>query len=402
MRILYVQPGHGTGGAKVSLYHLLHSTPESLISQVAISAPADREYLRMLNGHVEKVHQLWLPTWIKRPRRGFPRKILHSLSMLRRGWYLTPTLRLAKLIRRECIDLVHTNSIATPIGALAARFAKIPHIWHVRERVGSDGYFALSPGDWFSARFIDKMSHAIICNSQYTAGFFRSHGVQPEVIYNGIDLSRFMGSQGRGERLRAQLGLDIDCIVIAMVASIRSGVKEHDLFLQTAAILKEQHPECRFVVFGCSKDLDATSYTRMLRDLAAGLGLDGKMVWAGFIEDVPAIMHSFDIMIHPTSMEGSGRVVMEAMAAGKPVIGVRSGGVQELIQDGFTGYLVPPQDPVAIQTAVQILIENPALHKSIGDKAMFYARENFSLCKTQAEILKTYIKVTGKLNISFV
>ena len=396
LRVLYVQPGRGIGGAKVSLYHLLRSTSPSQTSHVALSAPVDQEYPGMLNGHVEKVHQLWLPGWIRPTNRDMKHRFLRTLSMLRRGWYLAPSLQLAKLIRQERIDLVHTNSIVTPVGAVAAYLTRRPHIWHVRESLSSQNTFPLALGDSWSARIFDTLSQAIICNSDYTARFFRSHGIEPEVIFNGIDLSHFIGSQKRGELLKAELGLAKDCPVIAIVASIRADCKEHDLFLHAVAKLKERHPECQFIIFGGSTDLNVTPYTRSLRDLASGLDLDGKLVWAGFIDDVPAIMHSFDIMIHPTSKEGSGRVVMEAMAAGKPVVGVRSGGVQELIQDDMTGYLVPPHNANALSEAANRMLNQPSLRKQMGAQAQTYAQKHFSHDRTAAAVQKLYTRVMAQ------
>ena len=82
------------------------------------------------------------------------------------------------------------------------------------------------------------------------------------------------------------------------------------------------------------------------------LGIFASVTWAGFITDVPGMMGSLDILVHPTAKEGSGRVVMEAMAAGTPVVGVRAGGVSELIEDGITGLLVEDNDEKSLGEAV--------------------------------------------------
>lgn len=396
MRVLYVQPGPGIGGAKVSLVHLLRGMPASQSSQIVLSPPAERQYLDMLDGLVEKVHEGWLPGWQKRAGASLPNRARYALSLLLRGWYLAPSIRLARLIHQEHIDLVHTNSIITPVGALAARLAGRPHIWHIREPVGSDGLYPLSPGDRLAARLLRALSREIICNSHYTAAFFIRHGIRPRVIYNGLDLAQFKGGQERGLELRMEMGVPPGAPVISMVGSIRSQVKEHTLFLQAAAKISEQYPQCRFVVFGGSADLEASAYTRALRDTAASLGLDERLVWAGFVDDVPAMMHSLDVLVHPTSQEGSGRVVMEAMAAGKPVVGVRAGGVQELIQDGATGYLVQPKDATALANSTGQLLADPILRQEMGTRAQFHAQNNYSHKKTADSIQALYTEIIQK------
>lgn len=396
MRVLYVQPGYGIGGAKISLVHLLRTLPDTQTSLIALSSPADRHYMQMLDGLVEKVHELLLPGWFKGPNQNFFQRIRHTLSLVRRGWYIAPSMQLARLIRQEHIDLVHTNSAVTPIGAIAAWLAGRPHIWHVREPVGCDGQFPLAPGDRFSSRLFNYLSREIICNSHYTAAFFIQNGIQPRVIYNGLDIKQFENGNERGRQLRCSLGLQQETIVIAMVGSLSANWKEHDVFLRVASALKDRQPGCQFVVYGGSSDLNATPYTRSLQEMASALGLADRLAWAGFVDDVPAIMHSFDIMVHPTSNEGSGRVVMEAMAAGKPVVGVRGGGVQELIQDGLTGYLVPPGNVKALSNAIDLLITAPSLRRQVGAQAQTYARKNFSNDRATTATCNLYAEVMNR------
>jgi len=286
--------------------------------------------------------------------------------------------------------LVHTNNSICPVGAFAACVTRKPHVWHVREPLGKDGQYPLTTGDKITAKLFSRLSKVIICNSQYTATFFQSHGIEVQVIYNGIETAKFNEPALREGKLRQKLGLRVDDLVVGIVASIRSEWKEHDVFLRVAAELLKSLPQYRFVVFGSSSDLQATPYTRYLAKLAEKLKVNKQLIWADYIDDVPAIMHSMDIMVHPTSKEGSGRVVMEAMAAGKPVVAVRSGGVQELVQDGQTGYLVPPGDWISLAEATQCLLEQLSLRREMGECAKVYAKEHFSHENTAATIQKLY------------
>lgn len=390
MRILYVQPGRGIGGSKISLYHLLRDASSGQVSHVALTTPYEPEYHQMISDHVEKIHYMYLPSWQKRKLSDLRKWALSNLFRFRRGWYLFPIIRLVSIIHREHIDLVHTNNSICPIGAFAACVTRKPHVWHIREPIGKDGLYPLTPGDKITAHLFPRLSKVIICNSQYTATFFQSRGIEVQVIYNGIETAKFNEAASRKGNLRQKLGLRVDDLVIGIVASIRTEWKEHDIFLRAAAELLKSLPQCRFVVFGSSSDLQATPYTRYLAKLAEKLKVNKQLIWADYIDDVPAIMHSMDIMVHPTSMEGSGRVVMEAMAAGTPVVAVRSGGVQELVQDGKTGYLVQPNEPTALAEATQRLLDNHDLRSEMGKRAKVYAKEHFSHENTAATIQNLY------------
>lgn len=377
MRVLYVQPGPGVGGSKISLRHILQCAPAAQVSQAALTLPPDPGYEHSITNFVEKVHYLELPTWNKYRRNRWSEKIKAPFSHARRLLSVFPAVsRLTRIIKEERIDLVHTNNGICPAGSFAAALAGVPHVWHIREAIGT--VFPLLLGNWLTAKIIHRFSDVIICNSQFTAAFLNQYGYQVEIVMNGIDLQSFRDAEIRGRNLRQRLsGRDEDPLV-AMVGNLTTLMKKHDLFLEVAGRLTKDFPNCRFVVFGGSSDLSQTPYTRRLMQAANDLNLEGRVVWADFIDDIPAILHSLDILLHPASKEGSGRVVMEAMAAGQAVVGVRSGGVQELIQDGATGFLVPPDDMEAMTEKVRFLLENPRERIAMGRRAGEYAGQNFS------------------------
>lgn len=391
MNILYVQPSNAIGGAELSLYNLLCGLAgEGFSFQVALHPPTVSPYIRLLNDRVEKVHVLYLPTWQRKSVEDSKNRILSALSKARRGWYLRPTFQLARIIVQNQIDLVHTNSGLCPVGAFAAFLTRRPHIWHVRERLGDDSLLPLALGDHLAVQLFSRLSKAVVCNSNYTAAFFRRFGLQPKVIYNGVHLADFEHSEERGIEMRHKLGLRVDAPVVGMVGSIRSKIKEHELFLQAMALVRERVPETQFVVFGGISNPATSVHAQSLCDAAAQLRIADQLTWADFESDIPAMMQSLDVMVHPTSQEGSGRVVMEAMAAGKPVIGVRSGGVQELIRDGETGILVIPKDPVALSNATVDLLNDVKRRQQLGNKAKSYAWEYFSHNRTLISMRDLY------------
>jgi glycosyltransferase involved in cell wall biosynthesis len=183
--------------------------------------------------------------------------------------------------------------------------------------------------------------------------------------------------------------------VVAMVGNLTTQWKEHVTFLEIAGRLHASLPKCHFIIFGGNSNLDLTPYTRELRQMVKRLNIEECVIWADFIHDIPAIMYSMDILVHPAVTEGSGRVVMEAMTAGKPVIGVKSGGVQELIQDGVTGFLVSPKDINAFAEKISFLLENTQARRKMAEQAVVYAQLNFS----SKVMMKSIVEIYNKLNL---
>lgn len=393
IRILYVQAGRGIGGAKISLLHLINSQMPDVYIQLALSPPADDVFTKMIGDQLSVIHTLHLPTWYKNPTKGYFHKLITLAGNIWRGWYFLPIIHLVFIILRNRIDLIHTNSSVTPVAAISARLTFRPHIWHFREPIGAGTDFPLAFGDRLSAWIIRQFSQEIVCISRYTAQFFVQYGIKPTVILNGINLDDFNETVKRGNFLREKLGILRSIIVIGMIGSLRADWKEHDLFLSAMALVVEHNLNVRFVVYGGTSDLEINEYTRSIRQLVYSLGLKDHITWADYVADIPAIMGSIDIVVHPVSREGSGRVVMEAMAAGKPVVAVKAGGVQELIQHGVTGYLVESKNPQAIATVVLNLISDHDTMQKVSQQAQNYARDNFSHERTASQILAIYRKV---------
>ncbi len=398
INILYVQSGRGIGGAKISLLHIIRSLGREKINvHLALSAPADDIFSEMIGLKVASIQTLYLPVWYKNSSSRFSDHLMTLLARLRRGWYIIPVLQLIYIILKNKIDLVHSNSSASPVGAFAAWLTRRPHVWYIREPIGFGTEFPLVFGDRVSARLMQKLSSQIICISAYTAEIFVKHGIQLVMILNGINVNEFEFSSEREDVLRKKLGVNANT-VIGMIGSLRANWKEHSLFLKAMALVLEKRPDIGIVVFGGTSDLDITDYTRSLAQLARSLSLTNHIIWADHVDDIPAIVNSFDILVHPVSKEGSGRAIMEAMAAGKPVIAIKSGGVQELIQHEQTGLLVKPGDPPALAEAILRLMNDPEMRQRIGQQAKLYAHNHFSHERTASQVFQIYQEVLAKLD----
>lgn len=379
MKILYVQPGPGMGGSKISLYHMVKCASSSQKSFLALSAPVQTDYEALVQPFVEKIFYQDIPTWQKYRRHTWLEKLRAPFGNTYRILKTIPAaIKLAKVIKAENIDLVHTNNSITPVGALAGWMAKTPHVWHVREAFGSKRQFRPILSDALTYWLMKKLSDVIICNSAYTAEPFDNRHIKHTMILNGIDLSDFPDEDTRGESIRSLYAIKQDEIVIGMVGNLSTELKRHNIFLDMAQVLLKDHHQLKFIVFGGSSNLDQTPYTRSLAEQVRSSGLSKKVIWAEFIEDTAAMTNAVDILVHPALTEGSGRVIMEAMAAGKPVVAMKSGGVQELIRDGENGFLVQPGNDQDLAVKVKLLLEDDDLRQIVAGNARKYAHSNFS------------------------
>jgi glycosyltransferase involved in cell wall biosynthesis len=188
-----------------------------------------------------------------------------------------------------------------------------------------------------------------------------------------------------------------------MVAGLTSTLKRHDLFTKTAGQLQRQFPEARFAVFGTVprkpvKWLYNTAYEYSLgiQRLVQEEGLAERFIWAGFCPDVPTLMSSLDILVHPCDVEGFPRVAIEAMAAGKPVVGPNRGGIAESVVDRETGFLVDAGRVDAFVSATAQLIRDPELRREFGEKGRQRVKELYSQQQHVSLIDQIYSEVCGR------
>jgi glycosyltransferase involved in cell wall biosynthesis len=188
-----------------------------------------------------------------------------------------------------------------------------------------------------------------------------------EVIPGGIDLTRVRAGAGGGEQLRERYGWNGP--VVGIVARLEPW-KGQELFLRAAARVTRDHPDAHFAVVGGAILGWEGDYPERLRCLAADLGIGDRVVFAGHQPDVWPWFDALDVAVTASTGEPFGLVTVEAMSLGKPVVGVSSGGTEEIIEDGVSGILVPPGDPAALASAVSSILSDPPLHEKLSSGAL--------------------------------
>jgi len=323
---------------------------------------------------------------------------LHSSPLQFAGavWHLR------KQTRDVC--LVHGNSkrslrVTVVLGWLMGART----IWQVRDRVNWEQVPLLER--WF-ARQVD----AVIANSDAVA---RGLGPLPvQVVYNPVDVTRFSPDHS-GQRVRAEFGVAPHEKLVGVVGRITVW-KGHQTFIEALRLVKNRVPNVKALIVGeqfqRSLEADLRELERLRRNLRGqvtvpssivfrmqdlkrlvqDLGLDDQVIFTGFRRDVPGIMAALDLLLLPSWWEPFGRVLIEAMASGKPVVATNLGGSAEIVRDQHTGILIPPLDAAAMADAMCEILTQPSLAARMGRQGRLDAEGRFSLSRYLQQIEEIY------------
>ncbi len=286
--------------------------------------------------------------------------------------------RLALRLRALRPDVVHTNSLKAGVyGALAARAAGVPVVWHVRDRIAED--YLPRPAVHLVRRLIRHLPDGVLANSEATLATLGAAGRAPRwVVPDSVELSTHP---------RAPTSRTATFGILGRLAPW----KGQDLFLRAFAAAFPDG-DTRAVVVGAAM-FGEESYERELPALAARLGLDGRVEFRGFREDVWAELARLDVLVHASvTPEPFGQVVLEGMAAGLPVIAPDEGGPATTIADGETGRLFRSRDAGALAGAMRALSEDPAERERLGAAAR-RAAERYDPDAIAARLEQVYERV---------
>ncbi|MFB3816911.1 MAG: glycosyltransferase family 4 protein [Candidatus Methylomirabilales bacterium] len=301
-------------------------------------------------------------------------------------------LQLWKLIRGLRPDIVHTHSSkAGFLGRVAARLAGVRHVVHTPHGHVFDGYFGRGPTRAFIAleRWAARFTDRIITLTDAEAAQHLAVGIaRPEqfvTIPSGVELCDIPTAAGEGERVRDELGLASTTPLIGAISRLVPIKGLQHLIAATPEILR-RCPEAHLVIAGDGEQ------RAMLEAMARDAGLESRVHFLGYRQDVAAVTAALDVFVLPSINEGQGRVLVYAMALGKPIVASRVGGVPELLGEEEAGWLVPPADPTSLAHAVGSLLEDPRHAAKLGDAARARA-PRYSVEAMLAALAKLYREV---------
>lgn len=313
---------------------------------------------------------------------------------------ITTLFKLYRLMRRWQPDIIHTHTAkAGFVGRMAARLAGVPLVLHTFHGHVFHGYFGVAKTRRFIQleKFCARMSDRLITISPHLRQEIASYGIadaaQIEVIPLGLELQAMKCLPTRGF-LRTQLGLTESVGLIAAVGRLVP-IKNIHLFLDAAAIAHQQNPQIRFALIGDGE------LRQELEAYAQKLGISDAVIFTGWRRDLPQIYADLDAVVISSNNEGTPASLIEAMAAGCPVISTRVGGVPDLVSDRETGRLVPPQDAHSLAEAMLNIFQSPAQTRQMAERAREFALDKFNCQRLIADIDRLYqdLLVNGNLRL---
>ncbi len=285
------------------------------------------------------------------------------------------------LVRQKKIGVIHSYTPRNNLMAVwVSRQTDVPVIWHERNI------------PWHHEIDITRLflclADAVICNSGAVARRFSRKAAclnKVRVIMNGVDTDHF-SSSGNGVSAKRYFGWE-GKKVVGLVSNLepRKGV---DVFLQVAAIVCRARKDVVFVIVGGA--YHGADRQKELQNKASVLGLGGRIVWAGFQDDVRPYLAAFDVSCNVTEKEACSRAILESMAMGVPVVAFRDGGNPELVVDGDTGLLVPSGDRAAFASRIAVLLEDESARIKMGQSARRRVETVFDIRKNTDETQALY------------
>ncbi len=404
--VLYVHHGRGLGGAPLSLLYIIQRLDQRRYRPVVLCL-YDSEVVPHFRKHGVEVHVCKGVRELQHTTAGWFR--LYSLLGL---WgfvrsvasFLPSVWKTKRLVQYHGAALVHLNSLTLAPSALGARLAGVPVVWHVRESVVK-GHLGIRRAllRWMVERFTSES--IFICNNSLVSLGAHHNGT---TIYNFVDFERWDRTLS-GAPARAELGIPAEAKVVLLLGGV-SRIKGTLELVQAMARVRREVPQALALIAGgvgpasgglrrlssLASHLGRSSYGQQVRRAVAQSGLDGVVQFIPFRTDAEQLIAAADVVAVPTIEPHFARPVIEAGAMAKPVVASRIGGVEEVVQDGETGLLVPPGDPNALATALSRVLTVPDLASRLGEEGYEQARRMFDAETNITQVVEVYERVLAR------
>ncbi len=306
---------------------------------------------------------------------------------------------IGRLARREKVDLIHANSVVAGVHALpVAMMLRLPCVVHARD-------FNTAPltnralrlmlryrrsAVLFVSHALERFYHETSDSKHYT----RRH----LVIHNGVDPREFRPDAQARDLLLKELGIDSECFVVGAVGRIERW-KGFDLLVEAFALVVKEHQEARLVLVGDVVFNRLKNVKTELLEKVRTLGLQDKVIFTGFRDDMSTIMAGIDLLAHsPVEPEAFGLILIEAMACGRPIVSVPLGGIPEVVHDGENGLLAQVGDPASIAGNICRIINDPVLARRMGEAGRRMVEERFNIAHRVHDIEQLYDRMLGIMN----
>ena len=354
--VLFIIDSFEQGGSERQALQLLRQLHESGRCRVRIACLQDRGSLK---AEAEKL--------------GLGEIHEYALTSFYDWNFIKQLRRLIRYVKENRIDVVHTHCFYTNIfGMTGAYFARVPA--RVTSKGETDGF--RSPLQKFAERVSFRLAHRVIANCLVVQNQLVREGLSPKRIiqhYNGLDLERLKVRAGitRAEARRL-FGLPEGRRFITIVANLRNPVKDHQIFLRSAAQVRARVSDAAFVIAGEGELMPG------LRELAVQLGIAADVHFIGRCDEVATLLFASDVGVLSSKAEGFANAILEYMAAGLPVVATDVGGVREAIVDGQSGHIVPGGSAERMAERIINVLNNHDAARAMGSLNRGIVAQKFS------------------------
>lgn len=388
VRTLFVSHDQSMYGAQQSLLTLISSIDRSVCEPFLLipkkgplGAKASDAGIPVF---VERlVH--WVPgAWVKGSRRGY---LKHNFRFF--GSLAQRSLAIRRLVAEQGIDLVYTNTVTCVEGAIAAKWARKPHIWHIRESIpGNSELVSLLPFDMHCSA-ISALSKAVVFCSRALADNYPRLADKANVVHNGFRFPPLRDRKSARAEMTAKLALDPGAKFVAIVGALHPR-KDLHTFVDAAARVDGRVGNVVFLVAGTGSE----QYTDSVRRRIGELRLERKVKLLGWRDDVDDMLAGIDVLVISSEQESFGRTMVEALAMETPVVSTRCGGPEEVLVDGDTGFLVPVKDPRALSEAIVKVLKDEELARRVGLRGREHMSANFTVERYVRNVEKVILDTT--------
>ncbi|GAB4581816.1 MAG: glycosyltransferase family 4 protein [Anaerolineales bacterium] len=366
--ILFLDHASALGGAEFSLLLILKHLDRTRWQAQLACSPGQL---------AEKAQALGIPVHLTE----FPR--LRRSPRFFLDWW-TGANEIARLARGIGARAVCANTVRAAVyTAPAARFARLPFIWHMRDFWLSEARPRFLWVDWVGKRLLMTNAARIIPNSHAVARQLPP-SANIRVVHNAIEIETYHPTLD-GQPFRARHGIPSEALVVGVVGRLRPW-KGQERFVRAMAQVAETLPEARFLIVGGEIFGVQDAYERDLKQLVVSLELSEKVIFTGQVSDIRPALAAMDVFVHPGDPEPFGLVNIEAMAMGKPVVAFGHGALPEIVVDGETGLLVVPGEEAALAKAVRDLLHDPARGMAMGQAGRARVEQYFSARRLIGEL----------------
>lgn len=373
LTILYVSAAGERGGVEVALLNTLKCLDRSRFNPVVVLLE-DGPFSREIRESGTTVHVV-------------------TAGRVRNLWQgFKAVAEIHRIMQRERASVVHThNAKAHLYGGLAAARVGVPCVYHLhgvpRASLSRDGVVSL-------LSVLMPSLIAVACSAYVEADFRRMWRSKRHlvVVHNGVEPKPQI-KPGAADLVRAEFGVPVDAPLILMVSRLQRWKGIH-IFLDAAAHVARKHPDACFLVVGGTLFGLEEDYPLQLQQQVEHLRLGHAVRFTGFQSDVFPFYSASDIVVHSSiEPEPFGMVLLEAMACERPVVASDSGGPREIVRNGVTGLLVPPEDAERLAHAILSLLDDPDRRVRMGQAGAERVRHCFSAERMARELEAIYEQV---------